>query len=431
LLYDTVRRNVAPNVAYCQLGATVDENHVDAVLYFRITRKEFTMAERLKHPGADIAPYLIADIERVMTPALVVYTDIVASNIDVTLRLLDGDPDRWRPHVKTSKIASVMRRMVERGISSFKCSTTLELSTICETGARDALLAYPATGANARRAREIARQFPDVRLSALVEDAEQIEAWRGGPLGLFIDVNPGMDRTGIEQARGDEIINLARAILSAGLEFRGLHYYDGHLSKHDLADRERIAHQGYDRLMEIVAAFERNDIHVSEVITAGTPAFPCSISYSQFSGASFIHRVSPGTVVYSDCTSLAQLPESWGYRPAAIVVSTVVSRPTSHRITCDAGHKTVSADAGVPTCLVLGRADLDPARPSEEHLPIDLTDESRPLAVGDALYLVPRHVCPTVNNFDHAIMVEDGRIVSIERVTARGREAPISKLDAD
>jgi D-serine deaminase-like pyridoxal phosphate-dependent protein len=379
----------------------------------------------LKHPGADLAPYLIEDIERAMTPALAIYTEIVDSNIAVTLRLLDGNPDRWRPHVKTSKIASIMRRMIEQGVSNFKCSTTLELATICEAGARDVLLAYPATGANARRAREIAERFTEIRISALVESAEQIEAWRGSRLGLFIDVNPGMDRTGIEQTRGEEIIRLARAIRAAGLEFHGLHYYDGHLSKHDLAERESLAHRGYDRLMEIIADFQRRDIRIGEVITAGTPAFPCSISYKGFSGAPFIHRLSPGTIVYSDCTSLAQLPESWGYRPAAVVVSRVVSRPTAHRITCDAGHKTVSADAGVPTCLVLGRADLDPARPSEEHLPIDLSAESKPLVLGDELYLVPRHVCPTVNNFDHAIMIEGGRITKVERVTARGREAPI------
>ncbi|MEW6208384.1 MAG: D-TA family PLP-dependent enzyme, partial [Acidobacteriota bacterium] len=224
---------------------------------------------------------------------------------------------------------------------------------------------------------------------------------------------------------------LAKAVCAAGLEFRGLHYYDGHLSKYELAERERMAHSGYDRLMELVADFEQSDIRVGEVITAGTPAFPCSISYRRFLSASFIHRVSPGTVVYSDCTSLAQLPESWGYRPAAVVVSRVVSRPTAHRITCDAGHKTVSADAGVPTCLALGRADLAPARPSEEHLPVDLSWESKPIALGDELYLVPRHVCPTVNNFDHAILVESGRITSVERVTARGREAPISTINAD
>jgi D-serine deaminase-like pyridoxal phosphate-dependent protein len=47
-------------------------------------------------------------------------------------------------------------------------------------------------------------------------------------------------------------------------------------------------------------------------------------------------------------------------------------------------------------------------------------------AIGDYLYLAPRHVCPTVNNFDYALIVTDGRITGVERVTARGREAPIA-----
>jgi hypothetical protein len=39
---------------------------------------------------------------------------------------------------------------------------------------------------------------------------------------------------------------------------------------------------------------------------------------------------------------------------------------------------------------------------------------------------VPRHVCPTVNNFDQALFVVDGRIRAMEPVTARGHEAPLS-----
>jgi D-serine deaminase-like pyridoxal phosphate-dependent protein len=160
------------------------------------------------------------------------------------------------------------------------------------------------------------------------------------------------------------------------------------------------------------------------VITAGTPAFPCSLSYDLFESGRFVHRISPGTVVYCDCTSLSQLPEEFAYRPASIVVSTVVSHPTANRLTCDAGHKAVSADSGVPTCAVLGHRDLVPAKPSEEHLPIDSTDSTMP-EVGETLYLVPRHICPTVNNFDHALIVVAGRIKGVERVTARGREAPL------
>lgn len=368
--------------------------------------------------------YRIADIENVMTPALAIYSDIVDSNIEITLRRL-GDANRWRPHVKTAKLAFVMRRMTELGIKNFKCATPLELLTVCEAGAADVLVAYPMVGANARRVREITETFSNARISALVESAEQIKAWQASDVSLFIDVNPGMDRTGIEQHRVAEIINLAREIESAGQEFRGLHYYDGHLSKYELREREPKAHQGYDRLIEIIAALSSEGIEVGEVITAGTPAFPCTLTYPRFKDATFIHRASPGTVVYSDTTSLNQLPEEWGYRPAAVVVSTVVSHPSPQIITCDAGHKTVSADAGAPTCAVIGWPDLTPLKPSEEHLPIEINQGAAHPQIGDALYLVPRHVCPTVNNFDHAIIIREGRIAAVERVTARGREEPL------
>ena len=381
--------------------------------------------QRLSLPALDINNYRIADADGIMTPALAIYPDIFDSNIDITLRLLGGDANRWRPHVKTAKLGFIMRRLAERGIENFKCSTSLELLTACENGASDVVVAYPLVGANARRVREIAEQFPEARISALVECEEQISAWRGSPIGLFIDVNPGMNRTGIPEERASEIVKLSRAIGDAGQAFRGLHYYDGHLSSLDLVERERIAHQGYDHLMRIVDAFGPAGIGIGEVITAGTPAFPCSLSYGGFTGAAFIHRVSPGTIVYNDCSSLAQLPAEYGYRPAAVVVSTVVSRPSPGRFTCDAGHKTVSADAGVPTCAAIGHPEYLPSKPSEEHLPIDVSDESISPHIGDSLYLVPRHICPTVNNFDHTLLVIGGRIVALETVTARGREGPL------
>ena len=376
--------------------------------------------------GLSAKDYRIAGVEEVRTPALAIYPEIVDSNISVTLRWLGGDANRWRAHVKTAKLAFSMHRLVERGIANFKCSTSLELITACEAGARDVLLAYPVVGANARRVREISERFGSVRISTLVESERQLKVWAGSNVGIFIDVNPGMDRTGIEQDRVGEIVRLALAIEAEGLIFRGVHYYDGHLSNLALPERESVAHRGYDQLMDIVAALSAERVKVAEVITAGTPAFPCTLSYSRFNNASFIHRASPGTVVYGDCSSFAQLPADYGYRPAAVVVSTVVSHPSRRRLTCDAGHKAVSADAGVPTCAVIGRPDLLPLKPSEEHLPMEVAPAAATPAIGETLYLVPRHICPTVNNFDHALMVNRGRLVGIEQVTARGRESPIA-----
>ncbi len=370
--------------------------------------------------------YRVSGLEDVLTPALVIYPEMVASNLERTLAFLEGDASRWRAHIKTAKLGYTLRMMVERGIRRFKCATTLELLTACECGAEDVLFAYPSMGANARRVQELAEQFPRVRVSVLAENEEQVRQWRGSRVGVFLDINPGMNRTGVEQNRVAEVVAVARAIGGAGLEFGGLHYYDGHLGGLELAERTQAAYRGYDQLMKIVDALEQTGAGVREVITAGTPTLPCSLAYAGFRGRRFAHRVSPGTVVYCDATSLAQLPAEYGYRPAALVAARVVSRPRADTVTCDAGHKTVSADAGAPTCVALGHAELTPLSPSEEHLPFSVAAGARGPQPGDILYLLPRHVCPTVNNFDCALLVRDGEIEAVEKVSARGREAPLS-----
>jgi len=369
--------------------------------------------------------YRVSAPDDVLTPALLLYPEIVASNIARTLDLLGGDADRWRVHIKTAKLGYTLRMLVERGVRNFKCATTLELLVACRSSAGDVLFAHPAVGANARRVSEIADQFPQVRISVLAENEQQVAQWRGGRVGIFLDMNPGMDRTGIEQSHSGKVVELCRVIGSLGLEFRGLHYYDGHLGGLEMRERTAAAHAGYDRLVNVVSELERSSMRVPELISAGTPTFPCSLGYKGFRQASFVHRVSPGTVVYCDATSLAQLPSEYGYRPAVLVLTRVVSQPRAGIITCDAGHKSVSADAGVPTCVVVGHSELTPLSPSEEHLPMAVQDGATRPQVGEALYLLPRHVCPTVNNFDSALLVQDGAVKSVEKVSARGREAPV------
>jgi D-serine deaminase-like pyridoxal phosphate-dependent protein len=369
--------------------------------------------------------YSISSVEDVLTPALVIYPEIIASNLERTVDLLGGNPDRWRVHIKTAKLKYTLRMLIDRGICTFKCATTLELLVACQSGAADVLLAYPSVGANARRVREIAEQFPEARLSVLAENEEQVHQWRGSRLGIFLDINPGMNRTGIEQTHAAEAVALVRAISAAGLEFRGLHYYDGQYGGLEEPERTATAHDGYHRLLKIVSDVERSGKRVPEVITAGTATFPCSLSYEGFRNAEFIHRISPGTIVYCDATSLAQLPREYGYRPAVLVLTRVVSHPRPGIVTCDAGHKTVSADAGIPTCVVVGHSELTPLSPSEEHLPLAVREGSAAPQVGKALYLLPRHVCPTVNNFDCALLVRGGEIESVEKVSARGREVPL------
>ena len=90
-------------------------------------------------------------------------------------------------------------------------------------------------------------------------------------------------------------------------------------------------------------------------------------------------------------------------------------------VTCDAGSKSVAAEAGDPCAHVLGRPELVARTPNEEHLPLHVSAGPRP-ARGTMLQLVPRHVCPTVNLAEEAVLIEDGEVRDVVPVAARAHE---------
>jgi len=198
-----------------------------------------------------------------------------------------------------------------------------------------------------------------------------------------------------------------------------------------VAVRMRAAHRGYARLLEITSAFAPGGFPVQETITSGTPGLPCALSYAGFKQASFVHRVSPGTLIYHDVTSLKQLPAAYGLAPAAVIVAPVISQPTPNIVTCGAGHKTVSVDCGLPNGEVLGRPELVPLTPGEEHLPIEVPAGAVVPAIREMLYLVPRHVCPTPNNFDDAVIVRAGTSPAWSPSRHAGGKRPYLSLGID
>jgi D-serine deaminase-like pyridoxal phosphate-dependent protein len=369
--------------------------------------------------GFELTEYEFEEARDILTPALVIYPGLVTANIDATIKRLGGGPDQWRPHVKTAKLAFVMKQLLGSGIRNFKAATTLELLTLCELGASDVLMAYPATENCRNRVAQLATQYPNAKLSFLVDNLEAALCWNRPEVGWFVDINSGMNRTGIPEK---DVVK-AVTILAKQESFRGLHYYDGHIHGPDRRLNGIEAAKGYARLAEIIFQLHERGIEVPEVVTSGTPTFGAAFDYAPLRTFGGIHRMSPGTVVYCDLNSMTELPLESGYAPAALVLTTVVSKPSDDIVTCDAGHKSVSADAGVPTCVIVGHPEFEPQAPSEEHLTIKINDGVCP-SVGDQLYLVPRHVCPTINNFSEALLVRNGAIVGLEQVTARGRESP-------
>ena len=351
-------------------------------------------------------------LEDLQTPTLLIDLDAVAHNLATMHHYLGGNWNRWRPHVKTSKVPAVLEMLLDAGVRRFKVATSREAEILLDTaGSRstDLLFAMSMQGANLERATRVAQAHPDHRCSMISETAEHAAQLKQLGFGIFVDLDPGYHRTGIPMDNRDRIDSVVEA---AGDALVGLHCYDGHLYQTNFADRAAAARSVYAELVALART-----LPTAELCTSGTPTFPIALAYEPLQA--FEHTVSPGTVVYWDTRS-EELGID-GFACAVQVQARVIANPHPDRITMDAGSKALDAAAGDPCASALGPYALRALTPSEEHLPM-LVLQGSPPAQGTLLRLVPRHVCPTVNLADEAVLIENGAPREIVAVAARGHE---------
>ena len=151
---------------------------------------------------------------------------------------------------------------------------------------------------------------------------------------------------------------------------------------------------------------------VPRVVVGGTPTFPV---HARRPGV----ELSPGTCIFWDAGYGSQLPDL-PFRPAALVLTRVVSRPGANRLCLDLGHKAIASENPHPRVQLLNLPDATPVMHSEEHLVVETPHAGR-FAVGDACYGVPWHICPTVALYGTAVVVHGHSATDRWRIVARER----------
>ncbi|EDM75534.1 amino acid aldolase or racemase-like protein [Plesiocystis pacifica SIR-1] len=394
----------------------------------------------LERDRAEALSRAVAPLEdELITPALVIDLDAVEHNIAAMVQRA-GSPQRWRPHLKTTKQAVVISALIRAGLRHLKVATLDELELVLRTGAAedvalDVLVAYPLQRAACRGALALAARWPEAQIHVLADSPAHLEAlaaWSGSdPLSVLLDVDLGMGRTGSAPDRWR-----ALEATPEGLSLAGLHGYDGH---HRWTHRE-AAHAGYGQLCALAQAFlERPALRIQgafELLTSGTHSYAHALAYPGFAESKeapspnpWLHRVSPGTIVFNDRRS-KPAAEDLGLRQAAFVASRVISVGPG-RATLDAGSKGVTPDADSRgSCAVLGHPALSPRRASEEHLPLALPEPSleSSLEFGALAWLVPDHVCTTVNLHREALWIRGDRLVGRGPIVSGHRpRAPLTE----
>ncbi|MEJ0030343.1 MAG: D-TA family PLP-dependent enzyme [Bacteroidota bacterium] len=348
--------------------------------------------------------YIVDNINDVDSPGLLIYPDRVKENIQIAKSFLDN-PNRLRPHIKTNKSPEVTKMFVEAGITKFKCATIAEAEMLAMNGAKDVLLAHQPVGPKSARLKALIKKYPSVKFSCIFDDAA-IGRTLGG-IDLYIDLNVGMNRTGIEPEKALPLYNEFQS------QIVGLHAYDGHL-RGELADRKKQSDEGFERVLALQSQITN---HKLKIVVGGTPSFSIHAKRKDV-------ECSPGTFIYWDKGYQSMLTEQ-PFLIAALVVTRVISIPTADTICVDLGHKGIASENPIDKRVYFLNADgLTPVGHSEEHMVIK-TNGNHSFKVGDVLYGIPHHICPTVNLYDAPNVIENGRYVGNWDTVSRKRKITI------
>lgn len=355
------------------------------------------------------------DLENeVDSPALLVYPDRIQYNIELVKSMI-GDCERLRPHVKTHKTKEITQMQLKAGISKFKCATIGEADMLGDSKAPDVLLAYPLVEPKLQKFANLVKKYPQTRFSAIVDHikaADNLSACavkNKMRVNVFVDLNVGMNRTGV--LPGEPALQLYKHCTKLeGLAIKGFHAYDGHVRERDLDQRKQVCDLNFEPIATMIAQLQEEGFIRPLVIIGGSPSFPIYAKYPEV-------ECSPGTFALWDKGYANALPEQ-GFLPAAVLMVRIVSLPTDRHICIDLGYKAIASENSLENRVVfLNKSGLEIVSHSEEHMVLD-AGKNHGFMLGDVLYALPIHICPTVAMYKQLMVVKSGKVIGEWKVVA-------------
>ena len=350
------------------------------------------------------------------TPALLLDLDVLERNLAAMAERTRRLGVALRPHAKTHKCVEVARRQREHGARGLTVSTLEEARAFADHGFADLTWAFPVVPGRLGEARALARQ---VRLGLLVDSRVAIDLLeaRGDALEVFLEVDCGDHRSGIDPESPLARELAARLAGSPSLRFRGLLTHSGqayrahgHTARAAVAETERAVMDGLARRLRA------EGIEVPEVSVGSTPAMSAAVDLTG------VTEARPGNYALHDLTQVALGTCRVADCAATVLASVVSSVPGSGRSVIDAGALALSKDPGPGPELAgdlppvgMGalfasyaagtlRRDARVVALSQEHGVVD-----RELAVGSRVRILPHHSCLAVACFDafHGVRGEE------------------------
>ena len=359
--------------------------------------------------------------DRLNTPALILDLAAFERNVARMADFVRKHGLALRPHAKSHKSADIARAQIAAGAVGLCCAKLGEAEALAAEGIDGLHLTSPVVTPPAiARLAALSRRLTS--LSVVADHPAAVGALAsaspgGLPLTVFVDIDPGIRRTGVASA--DDAVTLARLIADCpSLHYGGVQFYCGaqqHIQ--NFAERREAIAERTRYLSTCLADLAAAGLPPKVVTGGGTG------SHAIDAELGVLTELQAGSYIFMD-REYAECDVGGGgavpFETALLVDARVFSANAAGLVTIDAGLKAFATDAG-PATIIAGAGDDARYRfMGDEHGAVIGTDLP---GLGARITLGTPHCDPTVNLYDayHVINGED--LAAIWPVTARGRSA--------
>ncbi len=355
--------------------------------------------------------------QRIYTPALIIDLDIFERNVARMAAYCEAQGVSFRPHAKTHKCVEIAKRQIAAGALGVCCATLGEAEAMSRGGIENILITTPSVGA-----RKIKR-FLDLNQASVgmmmvldnLENTKELLAAAASndiQVDVLVALDIGNNRVGTRTP--EDAFEIARIIDQASHgNFRGVHAYCGSLQHVlDYQERTKKVLAANEIVRTLVQMLKDADLAPEIVTGVGTGSHQIDASQGLFD------EMQVGSYIFMDVEYTdIEWPEP-AYEQSLFIATTVVSSNHPGFVTTDGGTKRFSMGGVAPKFI--DQEHWSYGFQGDEHGKIVFGDHNDRPKFGDLVKVIPPHCDPTVNLYDYYHVIQDGRLVDIWPIEARG-----------
>ena len=364
-----------------------------------------------------------SEYQSISTPALLVDKGRLEHNISRVQAIADKWNVSLRPHTKTHKMPAIAKMQVAAGAKGIAVAKTAEAEIMAESGLDDIFIANEPVGDD--KLERIARISLNRKISFGVDceqhvlSAERVFSKYDAKARILVEIEVGENRSGA--VTRDQLKSVTDAVKQCPhVELLGVFSHDGFsYGASSMEEAKEIGVKAQQRTLEF-ADYMKEEGFPPEIVSIGsTTSILCGCEILPG-----ITEIRIGTYIFMDASQAPATGDPSFETCATTVLLTAISKPTEERIVFDGGAKSLTMQkrtVGITANKGLGKffdvPDAYVTKVYDEHAIVEDKRVHDAFEIGDKAQIIPNHICPTVNLYRKAYLVENGTVL---------KELPIS-----